>query len=154
MLIETVSGSPMTKMSQAAFRSPIPTLQIDNTMYVNAMNGKQVSAASFLQPLTKNKLLLVYLTHLGDLGSWELAQKLTYYIPKLQKENVKLVAIAPGSLENAKVFAENCKFPAENLYMDLSGESYRRLGFSQGAFPNVKVSTELTRSLSFVWSKI
>jgi hypothetical protein len=133
-------SAPITGMSRAAFKSPIPELQ--GVSLQRAIDGKTVIADKLIQDKS-NKLLLVFLTHLGDLGSWELAQRIKFYLPQLQANKVNLLAIAPGSLDNAKVFCQNNPFPIENLYMDREALCYKNLDFSRGAFPDIKVSPYL-----------
>lgn len=127
-------------MSRAAFQSPIQVLK--GVPLQRASDGITISANKLIEDKS-NKLLLVFLTHLGDLGSWELAQRIKYYLPVLKANQVNLVAIAPGSLDNAKVFCQNNPFPSDNLYMDREAICYQNLGFSRGAFPDLKVSPYL-----------
>jgi hypothetical protein len=74
-----------------------------------------------LQQATPGSVTVVaFLTHFGDLSSWEYAQKLTNkVIPRLQERGVTLVAVGLGSPENARLFSETLNFPLDLLYAGL-----------------------------------
>lgn len=116
---------------------------INDIMVKEVSSDRELSLPSLIKNKSSKFTFLVFLTHLGDLGSWELAQKLVYYLPKMRENGINLVAVAPGNVENAKLFCEMNDFPISNLYMDKDAECYRKLDFSKGAFPNVPVSPYL-----------
>lgn len=83
----------------------------------------------------------MFLTHLGDLASWELSQQLNFYEPYMSR--IKLVAIAPANKKNADMFCLKSNFNAENLYLDEEALSYKALKFEQGFSPDLKISPYL-----------
>lgn len=87
----------------------------------------------------KNGYVLLFLTHLGDLASFELAQQAIYYLPQIQSSEVKLAAICPGaSLASADEFCRLTNFPAESLFIDSTAHLYEELMFSKGFLPENK----------------
>lgn len=114
---------------------------IDTVSVVQSSSGQQ----STLSELTRGKKsLLVFLTHLGDLSSWELAQKLLYYIPQIVAADINLVAVAPGATsEHATEFCLKTGLPIDNLYIDFEAESYNKLNFEKGFMPNAPISPYL-----------
>jgi hypothetical protein len=120
-----------------------PTSNLDGISVYESTTGKE-NLLSKLIVRPRVKTFAVFLTHLGDLSSWELAQKLVYYIPKIDDAKLNLVAIAPGAtVENAAEFSFRTKFPLERLYLDPEARSYEALKFEKGFLPNAKVSPYL-----------
>lgn len=89
---------------------------------------------------------LVFLTHLGDLASFELAQQLKHYLPQLtsfprtaekNSSGLQLCVVAPGSIDNAQKFCDLTGFPMKYLHLDPSGDLYKALGFYSGFLGDV-----------------
>ena len=131
-------------------RSPGPGLGIKPS--ISPLND--LEAVKLVDPIKENKLtldeilksnpgrkkFLVFFTHMADLSSWELAQKISYYLPELSDSKTDLIAIAPGSVKNAKKFSEMTSFPLSNLYVDEEAVCYSKMNFNKGVLPNVPVS--------------
>lgn len=90
--------------------------------------------------------LLVFLTHLGDLASFELAQQIKHYLPQLisfprtsemNSSGLQLCVVAPGSIDNAQKFCDLTGFPMKYLHLDPSGDLYKMLGFYSGFLGDV-----------------
>lgn len=59
--------------------------------------------SSLPQPVPGTKVVVVFLSHFGDLTSWELAQKLTKVLPTLEASGVKVITVGLGSAAAAQV---------------------------------------------------
>eukprot|EP01040_Poterioochromonas_malhamensis_P010609 gene10609-11551_t len=90
--------------------------------------------------------LLVFLTHLGDLASFELAQQIKHYLPQLtsfprtsekNSSGLQLCVVAPGSIDNAQKFCDLTGFPMKYLHLDPSGDLYKMLGLYNGFLGDV-----------------
>jgi hypothetical protein len=93
--------------------------------------GKEVSFSSLLGG--EQIYTIVFLTHWGDIGAWELARKVQEQIaPKLKTNGMPLAVVGLGSVSGGKLFAEKLKIPADNLFACPGGEIYRDLAFSEG----------------------
>ena len=59
--------------------------------------------------------------------------------------NVNLIAIGPGSFQNAKEFCRITEFPIENLYLDTTtnADIYQLLQFNKGFLPESNISPYL-----------
>jgi hypothetical protein len=80
--------------------------------------------------------VVLFLTHLGDLASFELAQQAVYYLPQIRSKKIGFLAITPGAKqESAEKFCSLTNFPIENLYIDKSAKLYDELQFSKGFLP-------------------
>ena len=138
-------SSPITRSFRSKTVTPIisPLTTRDGIKVYESATGKEEELTNLIiQP--KKKVFSVFLTHLGDLSSWELAQKLVYYRPTIDDAGVKLVAIAPGAtVDSAAEFSFNTKFPLENLYLDPEAKSYEALKFEKGFLPNAKIDPYL-----------
>ncbi|EKX40635.1 hypothetical protein GUITHDRAFT_88647 [Guillardia theta CCMP2712] len=93
-------------------------------------NVKTCEGADIVSP--SGRRLLVFLTHFGDLSSWEYARQLLHYMPLLHSRGVKVMAIGIGSQEAGKKFADQLKFPEELLFFDPDASCAAELGFSAG----------------------
>ena len=141
LLAESLS-SPITSFnSRSSLASFSPLSAVEGISIVQSSSG----ATTTLSEVTQGKKsLLVFLTHLGDLSSWELAQKLLYYIPKIESADINLVAVAPGAtMEHAKEFCSKTGLPIANLYIDFEAKSYDALKFEKGFMPNANISPYL-----------
>lgn len=76
--------------------------------------------------------LIAFLTHFGDLSSWEYAQQLRLQIDDLKAQGVEVIAIGIGGEVAAKEFAKNTMFPTDCLYFDASAQCCAALGFEPG----------------------
>lgn len=131
--------SPITSFNSKALLSSLNAIRDVNI--VQSQSGIQ---SSVFDVINGKKSLLVFLTHLGDLSSWELAQKLVYYAPKLESAGVNLIAVAPGAtMTHASEFCLKTGLPIENLFLDFEAVSYDLLKFEKGFMPNAKISPYL-----------
>lgn len=88
----------------------------------------------------EERVLFAFATHFADLTTWEYARVLKMERKKLQEANVKLVFVGIGTVEQAKLFCQECGFEEEDVYCDPRGENYRKLGFNRGFAPDANVS--------------
>lgn len=140
--LRCVLCSPVTSFNLKTSMASMPSLNIiDTVSVVQSSSGQQ----STLSELTRGKKsLLVFLTHLGDLSSWELAQKLLFYIPQIKAADINLVTVAPGATsEHATEFCLKTGLPVEYLYIDFEAESYNKLNFEKGFMPDAPISPYL-----------
>ena len=84
--------------------------------------------------------VLFFLSHFGDLTSWEYAQKVRDRMGELTERGASVTVVGLGSVASGKKFAELLKFPTSNLYADPSGQIYKDLDFAQGFLPDSDVS--------------
>ena len=86
--------------------------------------------------------VLVFLSHFGDLTSWEYAQKLRDNMNALEaRGGVSVVGL--GTPANGRKFAELLDFPLMHLYACSDLAVYKALGFAQGFLPDAAVSPYL-----------
>ena len=131
--------SPITSFNSKALFSSLNAIRD-----VNVVQSQSGLESNLFDVINKKKSLLVFLTHLGDLSSWELAQKLVYYAPKLESAGVNLIAVAPGAtMTHAAEFCLKTGLPIETLYLDFEAASYDLLKFEKGFMPNAKISPYL-----------
>jgi hypothetical protein len=136
------SSSPITSLrTKPSVISPLSS--IDGINVLQASSGKE-SDLSKISITYGKKCLLVFLTHLGDLSSWELAQKLAYYMPQIENASIDLVAVAPGGeISHAHEFCFKTGMPIDKLYLDLKATSYDALKFDKGFMPEANISPYL-----------
>lgn len=138
-LLTTCNCSPITSFNARSKLSPLTAIQS-----INVVRSSTGITTTLSEAISGKKSLLVFLTHLGDLSSWELAQKLLYYIPQIERSNVNLVAVAPGAtMENAKEFCLKTGLPIDKLFVDFEAVSYEALEFEKGFMPAAKISPYL-----------
>jgi len=100
----------------------------------------EISITDLLKSTTGNSLV-VFLTHCGDLSSFEVAQQLVYYLPQLEEAKINLLAVSPGSsISSAEEFCSLTKFPINKLYLDIDANFYSALDFEKGFLPDAKIS--------------
>lgn len=132
-------SSPLTSFNSKALYSSLQPIQS-----IDIVQAKTGMITSFSKVATGKKSLLVYFTHLGDLSSWELAQKLNYYMPKIKSAGLNFVGVAPGATtENAEEFSLKTGLSTDDLYLDFNAVSYNALMFSKGFMPNANISPYL-----------
>ncbi|KIZ01932.1 hypothetical protein MNEG_6027 [Monoraphidium neglectum] len=91
------------------------------------------------QGIAGNRVVVPFLTHFGDLTSWEFAQKLQKKaLGPLQEAGVKVISVGLGSPESARTFAAALDYPLEGLYADPTGACCKALGFSPGFADSVE----------------
>ena len=105
--------------------------------------GSPVNPASLWDAEQKEKHCLLFLSHFGDLTSWEYAQKLRDNMDVLKESSDGVTVVGLGSPEAGRKFAELLNFPVEDLYADPEGTLYKELGFSQGFLPDTDISPYL-----------
>jgi AhpC/TSA antioxidant enzyme len=131
--------SPITSFNSKALFSSLNAIRD-----VNVVQSQSGLKSSLFDVIDGKKSLLVFLTHLGDLSSWELAQKLVYYAPKLESAGVNLITVAPGAtMTHAAEFCLKTGLPIETLFLDFEAASYDALKFEKGFMPNAKISPYL-----------
>lgn len=86
------------------------------------------------------RVVLPFLTHFGDLSSWEYAQKLNKALPALRDAGLRVYVVGLGSADNAAEFSRCLDFPLSDLYADPDGACYSALGFSPGFAPDLDIS--------------
>ena len=90
----------------------------------------------------KERRVLFFLSHFGDLTSWEYAQKLKEKMDVLLASSSGVSVVGLGSPEAGRKFAELLDFPIDKctLYAEPEGTLYKDLGFAQGFLPEAQVS--------------
>lgn len=86
------------------------------------------------------KCILAFMTHWGDLGSWEYAQRLSKSLGELEDAGVEVRCVGLGSVEGGRMFSEFTGLPQKYLYADQDGACCEALGFEPGFAPDVEVS--------------
>lgn len=100
---------------------------------LRADDGQPVDLLSLWPALPGQRVVLPFLTHFGDLTSWEFAQMLgKKALGPLRDAGVKVAAVGLGSPKSARAFASAVGFPLESLYADPTGAAYAALGFCPG----------------------
>ncbi|UPR00839.1 hypothetical protein HOP50_06g41550 [Chloropicon primus] len=106
-----------------------------------ADESKTVTLGELWSQKDGERHVLVFLSHFGDLTSWEYAQKLRDNMDELvEKGGGGVSVIGLGSASNGRKFAELLDFPLANLYADSNGLLYKELGFAEGFLPDANVS--------------
>lgn len=131
-------SSPLTSLGRKAVSSSLsiaPSFFKSCDYQLYSPKLKQEVALSSLVNSCKEQgqrgSLLLFLTHAGDLSSFELTQQLLHY--QAQLGDVNIVTIMPGATSaNAEQFCTLTKLPAEKLYVDRSTNLYRELSFGGG----------------------
>lgn len=98
-----------------------------------AADGQTVDLLQLWQGIPGQRVVVPFLTHFGDLTSWEFAQKLQKKaLGPLKEAGVKVITVGLGAPDNARAFAAALDYPLADLYADTTGGCYRALGFSPG----------------------
>jgi len=108
-------------------RAGVETDALQGVEVVSVSTGQVVPAAR-----KTGKVLLAFLTHFGDLSSWEYAQQLRLAVPELQAQGVEVMAVGIGGASAAKLFAKRTGFPEELLYYDETAACASALNYSPG----------------------
>ncbi len=87
--------------------------------------------------------VFLFLSHFGDLTSWEYAQKLRDKWDRIEALADGVTVVGLGSRESGQKFAELLNFPTDALFADPDGELYEQLGFERGFLPDSDVSPYL-----------
>lgn len=87
--------------------------------------------------------VLVFLSHFGDLTSWEYAQKLRDNMNVLEARGGGVSVVGLGTPANGRKFAELLDFPLMHLYACPDLAVYKALGFAPGFLPDAAVSPYL-----------
>ncbi|CAM9281282.1 unnamed protein product, partial [Choristocarpus tenellus] len=103
----------------------------------SASTGEILELPSVWARMPGTKTIVAFLTHTADFNSWEYAQKLRHYLPKIDDSGVNLVGVSMGTITAAKDFCAETGFPLDSLYMDETGAAYKKLGFSNGFEPSL-----------------
>ena len=95
--------------------------------------GKALSATAL-----GTKTLLVLGTHAADFNMVEYAQRVRYFLPKLQSKGVdRFMLVVNGKASSCMKLAELLELPETmELYADPAGEAGRRFGVSRGFRPD------------------
>eukprot|EP01023_Acetabularia_acetabulum_P033697 TRINITY_DN31560_c0_g1_i4.p1 TRINITY_DN31560_c0_g1~~TRINITY_DN31560_c0_g1_i4.p1 ORF type:complete len:272 (-),score=43.94 TRINITY_DN31560_c0_g1_i4:528-1343(-) len=91
----------------------------------------------------EKRSVVCFLTHFGDLTTWEYGKKLAQDFSLFEEAGVEVVVVGLGSLENAMAFSKFVSIPLDNLYADETGEVYEKMQFSKGFAPEVEVDPYL-----------
>eukprot|EP01023_Acetabularia_acetabulum_P033695 TRINITY_DN31560_c0_g1_i2.p2 TRINITY_DN31560_c0_g1~~TRINITY_DN31560_c0_g1_i2.p2 ORF type:complete len:171 (-),score=30.18 TRINITY_DN31560_c0_g1_i2:528-1040(-) len=70
----------------------------------------------------EKRSVVCFLTHFGDLTTWEYGKKLAQDFSLFEEAGVEVVVVGLGSLENAMAFSKFVSIPLDNLYADETGE--------------------------------
>ncbi|XP_021899422.1 thioredoxin-like protein AAED1, chloroplastic isoform X2 [Carica papaya] len=125
VVASTVSGSPGTE-------SPVlgeDTTSLLDTVKVFDLNGNGIPISNLWKD---RKVVVAFARHFGCVFCRKRADYLASRKDVMDASGVTLVLIGPGSIEQAKTFAEQTKFKGE-VYADPSHSSYEALKFVSGA---------------------
>lgn len=132
MLCWQCCSSPITGLGRKTISSSFFKC-FDYSLYQPATD-RNVALSSLVNVCKEQKQrgsLLLFLTHLGDLSSFELTQQLLHYQPQLA--DVNIITIAPGATsQNALKFSELTTLPLSQLSVDASAGLYEELSFGKG----------------------
>ncbi|CAN0024828.1 unnamed protein product, partial [Discosporangium mesarthrocarpum] len=103
----------------------------------SASTGEMMDLTSAWEPTPGTKTIVAFLTHTADFNSWEYAQKLRHYLPRIDDAGVNLVGVSMGTVAAARDFCAETGFPLGSLYMDETGAAYKALSFSNGFEPKL-----------------
>lgn len=104
------------------------------------VGSNRVEATELWDEDAEERIVFAFATHFADLTTWEYARVLKKEKKKLEESNVKLVFVAIGRPEQAKLFCKECNFDEQDVYCDPEGNSYEKLGFNRGFAPDTNVS--------------
>mmetsp|Transcript_49390 Transcript_49390/g.77180 ORF Transcript_49390/g.77180 Transcript_49390/m.77180 type:complete len:309 (+) Transcript_49390:72-998(+) len=93
------------------------------------------------------KTFIAFLTHWGDLSSWEYVQQLRLALPDLKAAGIEVMCIGIGGEVAGREFAKENDFPEELLYFDSKADCAAALGFEPG-FGRNSAYDEQTSTLS------
>ena len=87
--------------------------QLRDVRVQRAVDGEEVALpVSVASVSSTTRTVTVFLTHFGDLGSWELGQKLeSKALARLRAANVRVVTVGLGDAANARKFGELVGYP-------------------------------------------
>lgn len=131
------------RRAQLSVRASMDYEALQGARVLRADTGESVELLSLWQAQPGKRVVLPFLTHFGDLSSWEYAQKLVKQLPAFAAAGVDVYTVGLGSLSNAREFAKLLQFPLDQLYADPEGGCYSRLGFSPGFQPGGQVDPYL-----------
>uniref|UniRef100_A0A0G4GHR6 Uncharacterized protein n=1 Tax=Chromera velia CCMP2878 TaxID=1169474 RepID=A0A0G4GHR6_9ALVE len=123
-------SSTQTRAGDASRQTDAERL-LGSVSLTDVETGREVSLCSRMKGKGR-KTVVAFLTHFGDLSSWEYAQKLSYLRPRLEEGKVDLLCVGIGSREAGLRFSELNGFPVSGLFCDETGSVYRELGFNSG----------------------
>lgn len=121
-----VSGSPGVESSTASEA----TTDLLDEVQVFDLNGKGIPISDIWKD---RKAVVAFARHFGCVFCRKRADYLASKKDVMDASNAALVLIGPGSVEQARTFAEQTKFPGE-VYADPSHSSYEALSFASGVF--------------------
>lgn len=102
---------------------------LEGLQVLSAVDGEASAVAS----LGPGVSLLVFLTHTGDLDSFELAQRLVDVLPALDAAGVTTKVVTIATPAAARLFCELTRFPAARLFCDENAACYAALKLPPGA---------------------
>lgn len=124
LIASAVSGSPGIESSTASEE----TTDLLDEVKVFDLNGKGIPISDLWK---ERKAVVAFARHFGCVLCRKRADYLASKKDVMDASNVTLVLIGPGSVEQARTFAEQTKFPGE-VYADPSHSSYEALNFVSG----------------------
>mmetsp|Transcript_2570 Transcript_2570/g.7700 ORF Transcript_2570/g.7700 Transcript_2570/m.7700 type:complete len:283 (-) Transcript_2570:1337-2185(-) len=116
---------------------------IKDVEVLNARSGESRKVGSLWDVAGGERAAVAFLTHFGDFSSWELGQKISEKLSILEQENVKVVCIGLGSVNNAKKYSSLLPLDPSLVYADECGSCHDALSFEKGFAPNAKVNPYL-----------
>ncbi|CAM9867071.1 unnamed protein product, partial [Heterosigma akashiwo] len=116
---------------------------IKTVSVLSAETDNYVPIQRIWTPKSSRTTVLCFLTHLGDISSFEFAQTLLYYLPDFEDEKVEVFAVGIGTIEGGREFSEATGFPLDRLFLDQEGKLYELLNFSKGFETNMPINPYL-----------
>ncbi|GBF89296.1 hypothetical protein Rsub_02173 [Raphidocelis subcapitata] len=105
---------------------------------VPAAGGQPVDILSLWPCVPGRRAVVVFLTHFGDLTTWELGRALKLKaLQPLEEAGVQVITVGLGEPANARAFASASGYPSDHLYADTTAACYSALGFTPGFLAGV-----------------
>eukprot|EP01025_Chloroclados_australasicus_P033082 TRINITY_DN3360_c1_g1_i1.p2 TRINITY_DN3360_c1_g1~~TRINITY_DN3360_c1_g1_i1.p2 ORF type:complete len:286 (-),score=30.02 TRINITY_DN3360_c1_g1_i1:330-1187(-) len=105
--------------------------------------GQEIPLSNTWQASLNKRCIVSFLTHFGDLTTWEYGQKLAQEYPLFEQAGIDLVMVGLGDASNARAFQKYVGLPVEFIHADETGQAYEKMGFSKGFAPDADVNPYL-----------
>jgi hypothetical protein len=123
-------------------------------------NGKAVDLGEYLADGESGRSMVVFGTYAADFNAIEYAQRLRYYLPKLQQQCgvSKCALILNCSPEAAKVMTTEVDLPTDattgdgvTLFVDKFGDAGRKFGVERGWLPENEDISPFLKLFGMLW---
>mmetsp|Transcript_9318 Transcript_9318/g.16785 ORF Transcript_9318/g.16785 Transcript_9318/m.16785 type:complete len:330 (+) Transcript_9318:289-1278(+) len=122
--LQSTSITPVSSYSPTPIESP-PS----NALTIDSIT---ISLETLISETSHSNIYLGFLTHFGDLTSFEYIQRLKPHFEPLKKSNTRLILIGIGNLQQAHKFCELLEIPTDSIYCDTHASCYKALELYPG----------------------